>query len=253
MNVSSLLNDESAPIAVPAPFAGARFGGRPACAGRRTDGGRRRGAESPDVCGGFTRWPVTMARDGAAPTAPLRTALLASALLLGATAAAGGPPDSTAGAPQSTASPQREATTPRAPPDLSARARAGKASFYARKFTGRTMADGNRMDPAAANAASKTLPLGTTARVTNLETGLSADVTIEDRGPYVKGRIVDLSPATAREIGIDAQQGVARVVVAPIAVPLPGGGVKRGVTTRGAADLQASGSANGRRVPDPAR
>ena len=79
----------------------------------------------------------------------------------------------------------------------------------------------------ADNAASKTLQLGTTARVTNVETGQSAKVTIQDRGPYVKGRIVDLSPATAREIGLDRKDGVATVVVAPIAVPLPDGGVKR--------------------------
>ncbi len=71
------------------------------------------------------------------------------------------------------------------------------------KFTGREMADGTRMDPNANNAASKTLPLGTTAMVTNLDTGQSAAVTIQDRGPYVKGRIIDLSPATAREIRLD--------------------------------------------------
>jgi len=57
------------------------------------------------------------------------------------------------------------------------------------------------------NAASKTLaPSGPTARVTNLQTGRSAVVTIQDRGPYVKGRIVDLSPATAREIVISRER-----------------------------------------------
>ncbi len=86
--------------------------------------------------------------------------------------------------------------------DHSGRKRVGKASFYAKMFHGRKMANGKRMDPRDDNAASKTLPLGTTAKVTNLETGRSAVVTIEDRGPYVKGRIVDLSPATAQSIGI---------------------------------------------------
>ena len=81
------------------------------------------------------------------------------------------------------------------------------------------MADGTRMDPLDSNAASKTLPLGTTARVTNLQTGRSAVVTIQDRGPYVKGRIVDLSPATAREIGITRRIGVALVEVEPLRVP----------------------------------
>ncbi len=90
------------------------------------------------------------------------------------------------------------------------------------------MANGSRMDPQQDNAASRTLPLGTTAKVTNLETGKSALVTIQDRGPYVGGRIVDLSPATARQIGITPRKGVAKVEVSPIAVPLQNGGVKLG-------------------------
>ena len=73
------------------------------------------------------------------------------------------------------------------------------------------------MDPHGDNAASRTLPLGTRARVTNLQTGQSALVTIRDRGPYVRGRIVDLSPATARLVGITPGEGLAKVEVAPIA------------------------------------
>ena len=114
------------------------------------------------------------------------------------------------------------------PVDLTASPRVGNASFYAKEFFGRKMADGSPMNPRGNNAASKTLPLGTTAEVTNLETGRSALVTIEDRGPFVPGRIVDLSPATARQIGLSARQGVAKVKVTPIAVPLPGGGVRLG-------------------------
>ena len=113
-------------------------------------------------------------------------------------------------------------------PDLSAHKRLGKASFYAKRFAGKPMADGAPMDPQGNNAASKTLPLGTTAKVTNLETGKSAVVKIRDRGPYVPGRIVDLSPATAHQLGISERQGVALVEVAPIAVPQPDGGVKLG-------------------------
>jgi rare lipoprotein A len=112
--------------------------------------------------------------------------------------------------------------------DRSGKKRVGKASFYAHMFAGRKMADGKEMDPQHDNAASRTLPLGTTAKVTNLETGKSALVTIQDRGPYVDGRIVDLSPSTAREIGISPRQGIARVEVSPLAVPLPNGGVKLG-------------------------
>jgi rare lipoprotein A len=112
--------------------------------------------------------------------------------------------------------------------DRSGHKRRGKASFYARKFSGRKMADGTAMELQSDNAASKTLPLGTTAKVTNLETGRSAVVTIRDRGPYIQGRIVDLSPATAKEIGIGPKHGVAKVEVAPIIVPLADGSIRLG-------------------------
>jgi len=123
---------------------------------------------------------------------------------------------------------QRLSPQVKAPIDRTGKKRVGKASFYAHMFAGRKMADGKQMDPQNDNAASRTLPLGTTAKVTNLETGKSAFVTIQDRGPYVDGRIVDLSPATAQEIGISHRQGVARVEVSPLAVPLPNGGIKLG-------------------------
>jgi len=110
--------------------------------------------------------------------------------------------------------------------DRSGRKRIGTASVYARRFAGRKMADGTRMDPHADNAASKTLPLGTEAKVTNLENGRSATVTIQDRGPYVKGRIVDLSPATADKIGITPKEGVAKVAVEPVALPPRGEGAR---------------------------
>ena len=131
--------------------------------------------------------------------------------------------------------PARIASAP-AKQDLSGRKRVGKASFYAKQFSGRKMADGRPMDPQRDNAASRTLPLGTRAKVTNLETGQSADVTIQDRGPYVPGRIVDLSPSTAQQVGITPKKGVARVDVAPIGVPLPDGCVKPGAA---APDLKA--------------
>jgi len=119
--------------------------------------------------------------------------------------------------------------------DLSGRARTGIASFYAKMFFGRKMADGTPMDPEGNNAASRTLPLGTKARVTNLKTGESTVVTIQDRGPYVQGRIVDLSPATARQIGITPQMGLAKVEVTPIFVPLPNSTARRGSATHVAA------------------
>jgi len=112
--------------------------------------------------------------------------------------------------------------------DRSGRRRTGTASFYAKSFSGKTMADGTPMQPRGNNAASKTLPLGTTAMVTNLDTGKTAIVTIRDRGPYVDGRIVDLSLATARKIGITREQGLAKVEIAPIEVPLADGRLKPG-------------------------
>lgn len=128
----------------------------------------------------------------------------------------------------------RHATSPAKPkPDLSGHKRVGEASFYSKKSAGKKMADGTAMKPHGDNAASKTLPLGTSAKVTNMETGKSAVVTIQDRGPHVKGRIVDLSPSTAQKIGIERDEGVAKVEVTPITVPLPDGSVKPGVATPG--------------------
>ena len=131
-------------------------------------------------------------------------------------------------------SPQHSASTrySKAKPDLSGHKRIGKASVFAGKLAGKKMADGTKMNPHSDNAASKTLPLGTTAKVTNLQTGQSAKVTIRDRGPHVKGRILDVSPSTARKIGITKQDGVAKVKVDPIAFPVSQGSAKPGVVTQ---------------------
>ena len=88
------------------------------------------------------------------------------------------------------------------------------------------MAGGERMNPNSNNAASKTLPLGTGARVTNLHNGKSAIVVIKDHGPHVKGRIIDLSPATARLLGA-GKQGVISVRVTPLETPRASGKGKR--------------------------
>lgn len=104
--------------------------------------------------------------------------------------------------------------------DRSGKARKGKASFYGKKFHGKKMADGTPMNPQSNVAASKTLPLGTKAKVTNLENGKSEVVEIRDRGPYVPGRIVDLSPKTADKLDIK-KQGVAPVEVKPLDIPKP--------------------------------
>ncbi|SPB17187.1 RlpA-like lipoprotein [Caballeronia novacaledonica] len=115
--------------------------------------------------------------------------------------------------------------------DRSGKPRKGEASYYGHKFYKKKMADGTRMNPQSDSAASKTLPLGTKARVTNLENGNSEVVQIRDRGPYVKDRIVDVSPQTADKLGIK-KEGTAPVEVKPIEVPQPDGTVKPGTASR---------------------
>lgn len=92
----------------------------------------------------------------------------------------------------------------------------GRASVYAASLRGRRMADGTRFDPASDAAASKSLPLGTRARVTNLANGRTALVTVRDRGPRGRGRILDLSPGSAAVLGVD-RSGTAPVTVAALA------------------------------------
>jgi rare lipoprotein A len=88
----------------------------------------------------------------------------------------------------------------------------GIASYYHERFQGRKTASGERFDQGAYSAAHKTLPFGTTVRVTRLDNGKSVVVTINDRGPFKKGRIVDLSRQAARELGM-IERGLVRVKV----------------------------------------
>ncbi len=78
----------------------------------------------------------------------------------------------------------------------------GEASFYGKGHQGKETASGEPFDQRELTAAHHALPLGTEAKVTNLETGESVDVRINDRGPYVKGRDIDLSKEAAEEIGM---------------------------------------------------
>jgi rare lipoprotein A len=112
--------------------------------------------------------------------------------------------------------------------DRSGRKEVGKASVYATRFAGRHMADGRRFHQTGSAAASKSLPIGTVAKVTNQKTGQTAIVTIEDHGPYRNGRAIDVSRHTANDIGLTRHDGVTPVTVAPVAVPQPDGTVKPG-------------------------
>jgi rare lipoprotein A len=112
--------------------------------------------------------------------------------------------------------------------DRSGRKQVGQASYYSHRLEGRRTATGKRFNPHESIAASKSLPLGTTAKVTNQDTGKSSTVSIEDRGPHAAGRILDVSPKTAQDIGMSRKAGVAPVEVAPVAVPQKDGTVKAG-------------------------
>ena len=86
----------------------------------------------------------------------------------------------------------------------------GVASYYGRRFHGRLTANGERFNMNAMTAAHKTLPFGTKVRVTNPRNGKSVTVRINDRGPFIKGRTIDLSRGAAQRIGMIAS-GHARV------------------------------------------
>jgi peptidoglycan lytic transglycosylase len=166
---------------------------------------------------------------------PHRTAWLAGVILTWAAAglAATPPPDSPTARLEAERLAHLPPVTVRGHIDHSGRKQQGRASYYAHHFTNRKMADGRRFNPNSNAAASKTLPFGTTAKVTNLKNGRSAVVTVEDRGPHVGDRIVDVTPKVADELDMK-RTGTMPVVVSPIAVPQPDGAVKLGA---GAAEV----------------
>jgi rare lipoprotein A len=98
--------------------------------------------------------------------------------------------------------------------------RQGKASFYASKFHGRTTANGERYNMNAYTAAHKTLPFNTLVKVVNLKNNKSVLVRINDRGPYAKGRIIDLSKSAAKTIGL-YKAGSAYVRIEVVEHPQP--------------------------------
>jgi rare lipoprotein A (peptidoglycan hydrolase) len=89
----------------------------------------------------------------------------------------------------------------------------GEASSYGQEFQGKTTANGEKFDKSHLTAAHPTLPLGTKAKVTNLKNGKSVDVRINDRGPYAKGRDIDLSQGAAKKLDITTKSGIAPVKI----------------------------------------
>jgi len=110
-------------------------------------------------------------------------------------------------------SPQRSLKIPGA----TVGAHIGEASWYGPGFNGKKTANGETFDDSKFTAAHKTLPLGSKAKVTNIDTGGSVEVEINDRGPYVNGRIIDLSHAAAKALGI-IDAGIAMVRVELLSV-----------------------------------
>ena len=88
----------------------------------------------------------------------------------------------------------------------------GKASFYAKSLSGRMTASGERLHSDSLTCAHRSYPFGTRLRVYNPANGCSVTVRVIDRGPFVRGRIIDLSWGAAKKLGITAQ-GVAMVIV----------------------------------------
>ena len=104
-------------------------------------------------------------------------------------------------------SPRPEANPPAAQSGL---ARAGLASWYGPRHHGQRTASGEIFDMYRLTAAHRTLPLGTRVRITNLENRRSVVVRLTDRGPYVPGRVIDVSYAAGRSLGM-LERGVAPV------------------------------------------
>src|SRR6187399_9465 len=93
-----------------------------------------------------------------------------------------------------------------------AQTQTGKASFYADKFEGSPTASGEKYKHGKLTAAHKSLPFGTKLRVTNIANNQTVEVVVNDRGPYVDGRVIDLSKSAAEKLGF-INQGLAEVKI----------------------------------------
>src|SRR5262245_20491671 len=127
---------------------------------------------------------------------------------------------SSTGTPQASASPGEELPViiPQSPEAI----QTGMASWYGPRFHGRRTANGEKFNQHALTAAHRTLPMGSRAVVTNLNTGQSVEVRINDRGPFKNDRVIDLSYAAARRVGVWGP-GTAPVkveVVSPEGLPI---------------------------------
>jgi rare lipoprotein A len=107
---------------------------------------------------------------------------------------------------------EEDATDPPAVVDEGVILDEGWASYYGAELAGNRTASGERFNPAALTAAHRTLPMGTMLKVTNIANGKSVIVRINDRGPFVKSRIIDISRGAAEKIAM-IRSGTARVTL----------------------------------------
>jgi rare lipoprotein A len=121
---------------------------------------------------------------------------------------------------ESRAPSRRPAPTASAP---SGQLQRGHAAYYAQRFHGRKTASGERFDVNKLTAAHRKLPFGTRVKVTNLKNGRSVVVRINDRGPYARGGLIDLSPAAARQLDM-IKDGTVPVTVEVLSRPPCGAG-----------------------------
>ena len=124
----------------------------------------------------------------------------------------------------------------------------GKASWYGPGLGSRRTASGERLDQRRLTAAHKTLPFGCKVCVTHVETGSTVEVTINDRGPHVRGRIIDLSPAAARRLDM-RNEGLAHVVITAYSDAQPNEDVRRALVDHAGVSLKTAS----RNVPGPVR
>ncbi|ACL67434.1 rare lipoprotein A [Anaeromyxobacter dehalogenans 2CP-1] len=137
-------------------------------------------------------------------------ALRAAAVALCAAAACAHGPAREAGGGPGGGEPARAAEAPARPGE-----QVGLASYYGKRHHGRRTASGSRFDMHAMTCAHRTAPFGTRLKVTSLESGKSVVVKVTDRGPFAGGRVVDLSYAAARKLGM-VEDGVVRVRIEPV-------------------------------------
>jgi len=127
-------------------------------------------------------------------------------------AACSSDPDAAAGAKRQAGQPYSVNSVNYAPREEPGYDTVGIASWYGKRYHGRRTASGEIFDMQSATAAHRTLPFGTRVQVTNLENGRSAILKINDRGPFIKRRIIDVSRSAAQTLGF-VQQGTVRVRV----------------------------------------